>query len=142
MEAIDAIANLPTGYFEAKPRRAVGLDEIRTAVIPDTASAELKAALDQNGIEYREYTEGDEEDRKEKVNGAAVEKELQFSLASDRDREIADLQSKVERLQRDKRRTYGREASNADATRVARALLADTSSDFSLNQTIHDFFTF
>lgn len=60
----------------------------------------------------------------------------QFSLASDRDREIADLQSKVERLQRDKRRTYGREASDADARRVARALLADTSSDFSLNQTI------
>ena len=60
----------------------------------------------------------------------------QFSLASDRDREIANLQSKVERLQRDKRRTYGREASDADARRVARALLADTSSDFSLNQTI------
>lgn len=68
--------------------------------------------------------------------GAKEGDQVNFSLASDRDREIADLQSKVERLQRDKRRTYGREASNADATRVARALLADTSSDFSLNQTI------
>lgn len=81
MDAIDAIANVPTGYFEAKPRRAVGLDEIRAAVIPDTASAELKDALDQNGIEYIEYKEGDEEDRKNKVNEAAEEKELRFQIS-------------------------------------------------------------
>lgn len=62
--------------------------------------------------------------------------DTQLSLASDRDMEIANLRKKVERLQRDKRRTYGREANDADARRVARALLADTSSDFSLNQTI------
>ncbi|MBO6267940.1 MAG: hypothetical protein J6N19_02200, partial [Clostridium sp.] len=83
MDAIDAIANVPTGYFEAKPRRAVGLDEIRAAVIPDTASAELKDALDQNGIEYIEYKEGDEEERKAKVNEAAEEKDLRFQFADD-----------------------------------------------------------
>ena len=88
MEAIDAIANLPTGYFEAKPRRAVGLDEIRTAVIPDTASAELKDALDQNGIEYTEYKEGDEEDRKAKVNEAAEEKDLRFQLSASLSKDI------------------------------------------------------
>lgn len=62
----------------------------------------------------------------------------QFSLASDRDRELADLQKKIDRLQRDKRRTYGREAKEGDAVRVAKAILKDTSSDFSLNQTIKE----
>lgn len=100
MDAIDAIANVPTGYFEAKPRRAVGLDEIRAAVIPDTASAELKDALDQNGIEYIEYKEGDEEDRKAKVNEAADEKELRFQIEpgmSDEERynELKDKTIKV-----------------------------------------------
>lgn len=88
MDAIDAIANVPTGYFEAKPRRAVGLDEIRAAVIPDTASAELKDALDQNGIEYIEYKEGDEEDRKAKVNEAAEEKDLRFQLSASLSKDI------------------------------------------------------
>ena len=36
---------MPTEYFEAKPRRAVGLDEIKAVLIPSNASKELKTAL-------------------------------------------------------------------------------------------------
>ena len=42
----------PTTYFEAKPQREVGLDEIQMAVIPSNASSELKQRLQDNGIKY------------------------------------------------------------------------------------------
>ena len=46
-------------YFEAKPMRLVGLDEIRMALLPQNASAELRAALTESGIPHKTYTEGD-----------------------------------------------------------------------------------
>ena len=37
------ISNMPTGYFEAKPQRAVGFDEVLAAVIPNDASGKGSA---------------------------------------------------------------------------------------------------
>lgn len=79
-DIISEIANMPVNMFEAKPQRVVGFDEIKTAIIPDNSSAELKTALDDKGIEYNEYEAGNEEDRKAKVNDAATEKNVRFSL--------------------------------------------------------------
>lgn len=64
---LEEIANLPTEYFEGKPRRAVGLNEIAKVVIPETASEELKNQLDIHGIAYETY-DGTDEDRLEKLN--------------------------------------------------------------------------
>ena len=58
---------LPTQYFEAKPGGTVGLNEIRAAVIPNNAPAELKKRLADNGIEVIEY-DGTNESRLEAVN--------------------------------------------------------------------------
>lgn len=44
-----------TGYFEAKPRRAVNFSEIRTVLLPDTASERLKNRLDRLHIPYDVY---------------------------------------------------------------------------------------
>ena len=37
------VAQIPTGYFEAKPQRAVRFDEVRAAILPDNASKSLIA---------------------------------------------------------------------------------------------------
>ncbi len=72
-------AEMPTGYFEAKPQRAVGFDEVLAAVIPDNSSDRLKAALQDAGVNTVEYIAGDEADRLEKVNSvddAAFSREI------------------------------------------------------------------
>ena len=43
-------AEMPTGYFEAKPQRAVGFDEVLAAVIPDDSSKKLRDGLEQAGV--------------------------------------------------------------------------------------------
>ena len=60
LQLYEDISNMPTGYFEAKPQRAVGFDEVLAAVIPNDASAEVKAALENTGVRMIEYTSGDE----------------------------------------------------------------------------------
>lgn len=47
--------NIPTDYFEAKPRRAVGLNEIKRVLIPKGTSEKLTEALEKKNIEYIEY---------------------------------------------------------------------------------------
>ena len=63
-----AAAEMPTGYFEAKPRRAVGFDEVLAAVIPDDSSKKLRDGLEQAGVQMLEYKTGDDADRLAKVN--------------------------------------------------------------------------
>lgn len=67
-ELYKAAAALPTEYFEAKPQRAVGFDEVLAAVIPDNSSDRLKAALQDAGVNTVEYIAGDEADRLAKIN--------------------------------------------------------------------------
>lgn len=61
-------AEMPTGYFEAKPRRAVGFDEVLAAVIPDDSSKKLRDGLEQAGVRMLEYKTGDDVDRLAKIN--------------------------------------------------------------------------
>lgn len=63
------INNMPVNIFEAKPERAVGFDEIRKVIIPDTSSDELRTALKNAGIEnVEEYTAGDDAARMKIAN--------------------------------------------------------------------------
>lgn len=55
IQFMNDLDEMPTNYFEAKPRRIVGLDEIQLAVIPNNSSDYLKQTLDNNGIDYWEY---------------------------------------------------------------------------------------
>ena len=75
--AYKAAAEMPTGYFEAKPRRAVGFDEVLAAVIPDDSSKKLRDGLAQAGVQTLEYKAGDETDRLAKVNSV---ENARFSL--------------------------------------------------------------
>lgn len=84
------ISNMPTGYFEAKPQRAVGFDEVLAAVIPNDASAEVKAALENAGVRMIEYASGDEKARLDAVNSV---ENARFSLkaTSEVEREAREL---------------------------------------------------
>nr|DAG59335.1 MAG TPA: nuclease [Caudoviricetes sp.] len=66
--AYKAAAGMPTGYFEAKPQRAVGFDEVLAAVIPDDSSKKLRDGLEQAGVRMLEYKTGDNADRLAKIN--------------------------------------------------------------------------
>ena len=66
--AYKAAAEMPTGYFEAKPQRAVGFDEVLAAVIPDDSSEKLRDGLERAGVRMLEYKTGDDADRLAKIN--------------------------------------------------------------------------
>lgn len=74
------ISNMPVGYFEAKPQRAVGFDEVLAAIIPDDSSEKLRAGLEQAGVRTLEYKSGDDTDRLAKVNSVEG---ARFSLKTD-----------------------------------------------------------
>lgn len=84
------ISNMPTGYFEAKPQRAVGFDEVLAAVIPNDASAEVKAALENAGVRMIEYASGDEKSRLDAVNSVEGAR-FQLRSTADIEQEMRDL---------------------------------------------------
>lgn len=77
---IDRAANIPTGYYEAKPQRVVGFDEALAVVAPDNAPADLLGEMRNAGMNVVEYKAGDEADRLVKVN--SIEK-ARFSVDED-----------------------------------------------------------
>ena len=61
---LNAGRDLPTTYFEAKPRRIVPLNEFQGAVVPQQASKDVTDLLRRYGVnDVRYYTEGDAADR-------------------------------------------------------------------------------
>ena len=64
----DYIRSLPVPYFEAKPQRAVGFDEVGVFVIPNNADAALKQKLLEAGYSIAEYNPDIEGDRQRVVN--------------------------------------------------------------------------
>lgn len=80
---IDRAANIPTGYYEAKPQRVVGFDEALAVVAPDNAPANLLGEMRNAGMNVVEYKAGDEADRLAKVN--SIEK-ARFSVDDEQDK--------------------------------------------------------
>ena len=72
------IAKMPTEYFEAKPQRAVGFDEVGVFVIPRNADVKLKQELLNRGYAIAEYDPDIEGDRQKVVNSF---EEYKFSLS-------------------------------------------------------------
>ena len=75
---ISDIANMPTGYFEAKPQRAVSFDEVGVFVIPRNADVKLKQELLNKGYSIAEYDPNVEGDRSRVLNSF---EEYKFSLS-------------------------------------------------------------
>ena len=82
VDLFDQAANVPTGYFEAKPQREVPLDEILAAVVPDSMDAQLRSELESAGVPTITYPEGDTQRRMEAVNSVEGAK---FSISEEED---------------------------------------------------------
>ena len=96
------VAAIPTGYFEAKPQRAVGFDEVRAAILPDNTSSTLIDSLRETGIDVKLYKAGDDAQRTALLNKVP---NVRFQLA--------------EQAERDARKNTQRQASRAIADNSA-----------------------
>ena len=90
------VAAIPTGYFEAKPQRAVGFDEVKAAVLPDNASETLVNSLKEQGVPVYQYKAGDDAKRTEILNKLP---NVRFQKAEQADREAKrDTQRQASRV--------------------------------------------
>ena len=104
------VAKIPTGYFEAKPKRAVGFDEVRAAILPDNASRRLIDELQQKGVKVELYKAGDDAQRTAVLNHVP---DVRFQIA--------------EQASRDAKRNEQQQASRVIAEKAA---ALDTLSQF------------
>lgn len=71
------ISQMPVSYFEAKPQRAVGFNEVVAAVIPRAKDKSLKTELENRGVKVLEYNKSKDGDRLKKINSVP---DVNFSL--------------------------------------------------------------
>lgn len=93
-EVFRAAAALPTGYFEAKPQRAVRFDEAKAVIVPDDISRTLKEQLESAGVSVEEYRAGDEAQRLQLLNS---DKSWRFQP---REQSVSDRQILANALER------------------------------------------
>ena len=75
---LSKLRNLPTPLFEAKPQRAVYLNEFKAAVVPAETSETILNALRDAGVDV--FTYENDEARKATLQFVTQEKKLRFSL--------------------------------------------------------------
>lgn len=89
-------AAIPTEYFEAKPQRAVGFDEVLAAIVPSNTSQVILDELHQRGVNTISYEAGNSEDRLAKLNSVENAK---FSIkGSERQADLVQLQNENDLL--------------------------------------------
>ncbi len=98
------LQNLPTEYFEAKPQRAVGLDEIKTVVLPKNLDANLKQQLKNIGARIIEYDSNIEGDREAKLKSEELD-DLRFSKSDNKNKSDEFLKT-IDKATGKKKRTY------------------------------------
>ena len=64
-------AKVPTRYYEAKPARGVGLEEVKAVILPDSAPKSLVDALQKRGTYLEFYKADDKADRIRVLNQVA-----------------------------------------------------------------------
>lgn len=132
---VNDISNMPTEYFEAKPKRAVELNEIATAIIPDSTSESTKARLSDMGIKYLEYEAGNEDARMEALNSLEDSK---FSLKKSNTTSAQDTKELLETIEHLKHEFEVTKFAKADPKKLAkmtREILKDYDSKADLDET-------
>ncbi len=90
LDLMNDIGTMPTQYFEAKPQRAVYLDEIAMVVAPDSISDFEKETLQGAGIPFTMYEAGNEDARHEAIE--ALEGVRFSKQISEDDKAIKDIE--------------------------------------------------
>lgn len=80
-------AQMPTGYFEAKPERVVQYNEALAIVVPDNMDSELMEQVTAAGMPVRTYAAGDEQSRLDTINSVEGAK---FSVREEFDSELRE----------------------------------------------------
>lgn len=139
-ELVQGIANMPTEYFEAKPERAVGLDEIKAVVMPGGKYAEIRRELENRGVPVVDYDPDVEGDRVRALNEKPVQG-LRFSrqdggrVLDSGDvkrltRTIAQRDETIAALKQQLRLTHGVEIQEKEYGKLAGEILKATSSKY------------
>ena len=115
---------MPTGYFEGKPQRAIHFDGVKYAVLPETLDENIKKQLSEYGIQIVEYEKGNEEDRTAKLNSLD---DVKFSISEQTDAEYemlkqenSDLKAQVEALKKEMELTGGHTVDGETVSKLAR----------------------
>lgn len=134
--AVDDIVNLvhgimemPTGYFEAKPQRAVRFDEVKYAVVPETLDENIKKQLSEYGIQVVEYENGNEKDRTAKLNSLD---DVKFSISEQTSAEYEmlkqennDLKTQIEALKKEMELTSGHTVDAEAVSKLAKRYIRE-----------------
>ena len=137
VELVNDIRNMPTSYFEAKPQRAVGFNEIAMAIIPDNSSEELKTLLAENGVTFKEYEHGDNDARLEALNSL---EDVQFSLKNTdiNTKDRKQLLDTIESLKNEFKLTEFAKADPKRLTKMTKDILKEYSSQADFDETFKD----
>ena len=101
-ELLFDVEQMPVNIFEAKPERAIGFDEVRYAIVPDSLSDDALNALKNVVHDVRIYPDGDESARIELLN---AREDLKFqkrdlSNLTDRDLLVSALETDLSEAER------------------------------------------
>ena len=122
-DIVQDIQHMSARYFEAKPYRAVGFDEVKLAVVPSDMDAALKERLEQMGIEVRTYASGDQAQRKRVVDEATEELRIRFQLVGEKGEK--NMVSPLE-MSEEEKHERGVQLVNAPAVDVASGQIVKT----------------
>ncbi len=122
-DIVQDIQHMSARYFEAKPYRAVGFDEVKLAVVPSDMDAALKERLEQMGIEVRTYASGDQAQRKQVVDEATEELRIRFQLVGEKGEK--NMVSPLE-MSEEEKHERGVQLVNAPAVDVASGQIVKT----------------
>ena len=136
MELRRELAGIPVKYFEAKPMRGVTLDEIAAVILPTDASDNLKARLNQEGINTILYDPNLPDARKKAISEL---KDVRFQIDdSDMDidydevvRENGELRKINEELKNQLVLTKDYTPRKEDIRKYAKSLLREYNSTYS-----------
>ena len=138
----EELENIPVKYFEAKPERAVSLDEIAYVVIPRESTENLKNLLNEKGIEYKEYESGNKKSRIAAVNS---DPDIRFSMRniSEEDygtllEERDDLKNQVDLLRKQFEVTKGHAPDISDVRKIGQKILKEYDSKYSMDDFLHN----
>ena len=79
-DIVSDIQKMSTRYFEAKPYRAVGFDEVRAAVVPNDVPKEIIDGLRKRGIKVVSYEKGNDQERKDALSSVTREMDIRFQI--------------------------------------------------------------
>lgn len=128
LDFLKKLKSMPTSYFEAKPQRSVGLDEIAAVVAPKTTDKELLQQLNDKSVKVVKYDEKIEGDRLRAVNSV---KNVKFQLKDTRDsKEVERLKKVNENLKEQFTLTKGVKLDKNAIKKLSRSLIKDYNSKY------------